>query len=213
MANEIVEKVRMAGVVGAGGAGFPTQVKINASVDIVIANGAECEPLLRAHQLIMASESEKIILGLQAVMLSTGAKSAFIGLKQKYYSAVRNLQAAIDRTGDSRIKLYFLPDFYPAGDEHALLHEVTGRIVPEGGIPLNVGVVVINVETLINVAQAMIGVPVTEKYLTVTGAVRRPITLKVPLGMKVAELIALAGGANVAEYRLVDGGPMMGKNH
>lgn len=211
MPNEIVEKVKAAGVVGAGGAGFPTQVKINATVDVIIANGAECEPLLRAHQLLMAAESEKIILGLQAVMLSTSAKQAFIGLKQKYYSAVRNLQAAIDRSGDSRIKLYFLPDFYPAGDEHALLHEVTGRIVPEGGIPLNVGVVVINVETLLNVAQAMIGAPVTEKYLTIAGAVRKPVTVKAPLGMKIADLIALAGGPTVAEYGLIDGGPMMGK--
>ncbi|HWR39151.1 MAG TPA: 4Fe-4S dicluster domain-containing protein [Patescibacteria group bacterium] len=211
MANEIVEKVQAAGVVGAGGAGFPTQVKINATVDVIIANGAECEPLLRAHQLLMAAESEKIFLGMQAVMAATGAKSAYIGLKRKYYDAVRNLQAVIDRSGDSRIQLYFLPDFYPAGDEHALLHEVTGRIVPEGGIPLNVGVIVINVETLLNVAQAMVDTPVTEKYLTVGGAVRQPITLKVPLGMKISQLIELAGGANVSEYGLVDGGPMMGK--
>ncbi|SFL36368.1 4Fe-4S dicluster domain-containing protein [Pelosinus propionicus] len=211
MRDEIVAAVKAAGVVGAGGAGFPTHVKINAAVEFVIVNGAECEPLLRAHQHIMAAESTKMVLGLKTVMLATGAKRGYIGLKRKYEEATKNLQAAIKEIGEQEIELFFLPDIYPAGDEQVLVHEVTGRIVPEGGIPLHVGVVVANVETLINIADALKGQGVTDKYVTVGGAVAKPVTLKVPIGMKVQELITLAGGALVNPYAIIDGGPMMGK--
>jgi len=211
MRDEIVAAVKAAGVVGAGGAGFPTHVKINASVDIVIANGAECEPLLRADQHIMAEQSTKLILGLKTVMLATGAHEGYIGLKRKYEDAVSNLQRDIKEMSENTIQLFFLPDIYPAGDEHVLVHEVTDRIVPEGGIPLQVGVVVANVETLVNVAYALEGKAVTDKYVTIGGAVRKPITLKVPIGMKVQELIDLVGGSTVVPYAVIDGGPMMGK--
>lgn len=211
MRDEIVAAVKTAGVVGAGGAGFPTHLKIDAKVDIVIVNGAECEPLLRAHQHIMASESMKMVLGLKSVMLATGAQQGYIGLKRKYEEATQQLQMTIKSMGEQGIELFFLPDIYPAGDEHVLVHEVTGRIVPEGGIPLHVGVVVANVETLVNIANALEGQPVTHKYVTVGGAVSTPITLKVPIGMKVQELITLAGGALVRPYVVIDGGPMMGK--
>lgn len=211
MREEIVAAVKAAGVVGAGGAGFPTHIKIDAQVDVVIANGAECEPLLRAHQLIMASESAKVVLGLKTVMLATGARRGYIGLKRKYAEAVANLQAAIAAAGGQDVELFFLPDIYPAGDEQVLVHEVTGRIVPEGGLPLQVGVVVANVETLVNIAAALAGIPVTDKVVTIGGAVSKPVTVKVPLGMKVGELIALAGGAAVEPYAVIDGGPMMGK--
>lgn len=211
MRDEIIAAVKAAGVVGAGGAGFPTHVKINANVDVVIANGAECEPLLRAHQHIMAAESMKLVVGLKTVMLATGARRGYIGLKRKYEDAVNNLQMALKRLNEHEIELFFLPDFYPAGDEQVLVHEVTGRIVPEGGIPLHVGVVVANVETLVNITQALKGQPVTEKYVTVTGAVQSPVTLKAPIGIQVRDLIVLAGGAMVSDYAIIDGGPMMGK--
>jgi Na+-translocating ferredoxin:NAD+ oxidoreductase RnfC subunit len=107
MRDEIVAAVKAAGVVGAGGAGFPTHVKINASVETVIVNGAECEPLLRAHQHIMATENMKMVLGLKTVMLATGAKQGFIGLKRKYEEAATNLQAAIKQMGEQGIQLFF----------------------------------------------------------------------------------------------------------
>ncbi|WP_238528219.1 SLBB domain-containing protein [Acetonema longum] len=211
MKEQILAAVKTAGVVGAGGAGFPTHVKINAAVDMVIANGAECEPLLRADQQLMAVESRKLIIGLQTVMLATGANRGFIGLKKKYQEAVTELQAVLAQTGENRIELFFLPDFYPAGDEQVLLHEVTGRIVPEGGIPLHVGAVVSNVQTLVNVARSLEGQPVVDKYVTVTGTVGNPVTLEVPLGIRIAELIALAGGPAVQDYAIIEGGPMMGR--
>lgn len=211
MREEIIAAVRAAGVVGAGGAGFPTHLKINAAVDVVIANGAECEPLLRAHQHIMAAESTKVIIGLKTVMLATGARRGYIGLKSKYEAAVQSISTVLEQMGEKEIELFYLPDFYPAGDEQVLVHEITGRIVPEGGIPLNVGVVVTNVETLVNITQALEGKPVIEKYVTVTGAVRRPMTVKVPVGLSIGEVIAIAGGAYIGEYAVIDGGPMMGR--
>lgn len=209
--QEVIAAVREAGVVGAGGAGFPTHVKLSAKVDTVIANGAECEPLLRAHQHVMAAEADKVIAGLAAAMVATDARRGVIGLKRKYADAVASLNAAIAKLGDSKLELFFLPDFYPAGDEHVLVHEVTQRIVPPGGIPLHAGVVVANVETLVNIAGALAGRAVTEKYLTVTGAVARPLTLKAPVGTAAREVIELAGGASVGDFAVIDGGPMMGK--
>ncbi|MDU4961649.1 MAG: SLBB domain-containing protein [Sporomusaceae bacterium] len=210
MREEIVAAVRQAGVVGAGGAGFPTHVKINAAAAVVIANGAECEPLLRANQHLLAVESRRLVLGMNAVMLATGASRGYIGVKRKYEAGVAALQAELAAHAGS-LELFFLPDMYPAGDEHVLVYEVTGRIVPEGGIPLQVGAIVANVETLVNIARSLEGTPVTEKYVTVTGAVRSPATYIVPVGMKVADLVALAGGASVAGPAFIDGGPMMGR--
>ena len=107
MRDEIVAAVKAAGVVGAGGAGFPTHVKINATVELVIANGAECEPLLRANEHLMEEQSEKVILGLKTVMLATGARSGYIALKPKHEKAVQQLQAAIKRMNEQEIKLVF----------------------------------------------------------------------------------------------------------
>ncbi|MBU4561126.1 4Fe-4S dicluster domain-containing protein, partial [bacterium] len=207
--KEIIDKVKNAGVVGAGGAGFPTHVKLEAKVEYVIANGAECEPLLRIDQQLMASQANKVIKGLELVMGATGAKKGFIALKEKYKPALEALQARIKDPG-SRIQLFILADFYPAGDEQILVYEVLKRIVPEGGIPLDVGVVVDNVGTLINITDAMEGRPVTHRYLTISGAVKEPKSVKVPVGMSVGEVIRLAEPL-INDFSILDGGPMMGK--
>ncbi len=206
--KEIVSKVREAGVVGAGGGGFPTHVKMDTSVDIVLANGAECEPLLHCNQELMIREAEKIIAGLLCVQKATQAKRAIVCLKKKYERAIEAFEKS--RAGQE-VELFLLGDFYPAGDEFSLVCDVTQRMVPEAGIPLMVGVVVSNVESLYNIANAMKGIPVTERMLTVTGAVQRPLTLRVPIGMKIGDCIAVAGGPMVEEYSILAGGPMMGK--
>lgn len=211
MREEIIAAVKAAGVVGAGGAGFPTHIKINAAVDTVIVNGAECEPLLRVDQIVMAVKAKELIMGLRAVMVATGARRGVIGLKRKYEQAVSRLETVIKQENAQEIELCFLPDIYPAGDEQVLVYQVTGRIVPEGGIPLHVGVVVANAGTLVNVAEALVGRPVTDKYVTVTGAVNKPATFKVPIGMAISELIQLAGGASAPGCAIINGGPMMGR--
>ncbi|QNO13997.1 SLBB domain-containing protein [Alkalicella caledoniensis] len=209
MDNNLISLIQGAGIVGAGGAGFPTHVKVKAKAEYVIVNGAECEPLLRVDQQLMYYKAEEMIIGLKAVVQETGAKKGIIALKKKYHAAIEKLEKLTK--DDETIEVFTLGDFYPAGDEQITVYEVLNRIVPEGGIPLQVGVVVINVETLINVYYAKKGLPVTEKYVTVTGEVNKPVTLKVPLGVSINEMIQLAGGPTVAEFEIVDGGPMMGK--
>ncbi|KJS20093.1 MAG: hypothetical protein VR72_15830 [Clostridiaceae bacterium BRH_c20a] len=208
MAYDILEMVKNSGVVGAGGAGFPTHVKLNARVKYVIVNGAECEPLLRANQQIMDIYSKELWSTLKILLKETGASFGVIALKNKYKEAMASLRR--DKPKDEKLSITELGDFYPAGDEQVLVHEVTKIVVPEGSIPLKVGCVVINVETLLNVFFALEGMPVTHKFVTITGAVKNPITLKVPLGCKVKNLINLAGGAAIRNYKVIDGGPMMG---
>lgn len=209
MSEELIRAVREAGVVGAGGAGFPTDIKINAQVDTVIVNGSECEPLIQVDQQLMDVEGETLVQGLKIVIQITGAAKGIIGLKERYQGAISSLEGIIN-PGETNIQIHPLADFYPAGDEQTLVYETTGRIVPEGGIPLAVNVVVVNVETLINVARAVEGMPVTDKYVTVTGAVQNPFTGKLPLGISLAEAIALAGGPLAEKYVVINGGPMMG---
>ena len=202
MGNQIVDNIREAGVVGAGGAGLPTHVKADATVDTVLVNGASCEPLLMSDPHLMESDVDTMIRGLEAVMDCTGAKHA---------GAMASVRAAAARDSSGRLEVFELMDFYPAGDEHVLVHEALGRTVPERGIPLQVGAVVSNVETLYNVARALDGIPVTHRYLTVAGEVRRPMVVRVPVGTPVEDVLAFAGGPLISEYRVVDGGPMMGK--
>lgn len=210
MEKDLCSIVKDAGIVGAGGAGFPTHVKLNAKAEYVILNGAECEPLLRVDQQLMASESRKILEGLKIVKEHVGAKFGVIALKEKYKEAISSLESILEEYDG--ISLYKLKNFYPAGDEQVIVYEVTGRIVPEGGIPLNVGAIVSNVETIVNLYNAYYNdTPVIEKYVTVTGDVKYPKTLKLPIGVSIEEAINLAGGPTIEDFVVINGGPMMGK--
>lgn len=209
MASEVLTKIKNAGIVGAGGAGFPSHVKLNAEAEVVVVNGAECEPLIRVDQQLMVVEATRMVRGLLIAMELTGAKEGIIALKGKHLDAVAALEKAI--AGKSQLRIHILDDFYPAGDEQVTLYEATGRLVPQGGIPIQVGAVVTNVETLINIARAVDeNEPVTETYITVNGHVPHPVTVKVPVGVSVREVLALAGVKNADDFGIIDGGPMMG---
>lgn len=206
----IQDRVRDAGVVGAGGAGFPTHVKLNASCDTVIANGAECEPLLRVDQQLMELEAERIVRGLSLAMEAVGAKRGVVATKSHYEGAVKALSAVIPKY--EGVELHTMKSYYPAGDEKSLIYEVTHRVVPTGKLPSDVGVVVCNVNSLLNIAKAMDGEPVTHKFVTVTGAVKTPMTMEVPLGTCSGVLLKAAGApADLSDYVLLIGGPCMGK--
>ena len=210
MEKNLVNIIKEAGIVGAGGAGFPTHVKIDTNCDYVIVNAAECEPLVRVDQQLMEYKSEEILNALNMVVRHTGAKKGIVGIKAKYKGAVHALRKIIKKY--PKISIHELGNFYPAGDEQVLVYEILGKIVPEGGIPLGVGTVVLNSETLLNIYNAAEkNLPVTEKYVTVAGEVKNPITLKVPIGVKIKELIGIAGGSQVEDFVVVEGGPMMGK--
>ena len=144
MVMNIVESIRAAGVVGAGGAGFPAHVKLNGKAEYVIANGAECEPLLRVDQLLMQREAKRVVRGVALAMEATGAARGVIATKAHYHDAVHALEQALGGRND--ITLHLMDSYYPSGDEKSIIFEVTGRVVPSGKLPLDVGCVVSNVE-------------------------------------------------------------------
>ena len=216
-----LDLVQRAGVIGAGGAGFPTHVKLNTKADYVLLNGAECEPLLRVDQQLMATHPEEVLDGLLLAKEITGAAEAVIGVKVSHPEVIETLRETIARKG-LPVTVGELTDVYPAGDEQVLIYELTGRIVPETGLPSAVGCVVINAETAYNLAAAANDLPVTEKYVTVGGDVPHPVTLRVPVGTPVETLFEEAGlDADTAHtlvtedpgtdgHAVINGGPMMG---
>jgi len=209
MSNEKlpVEKLRACGVVGAGGAGFPTHVKAQSKVEFVIANGAECEPLIHKDAEIMKHFPAEIVSGMALMMQATGASTGKFGIKSKNADSADALQRHIT---DNRMEFTMLGDFYPSGDEYELVYAATGRLIPPAGIPLQVGCVVSNVETLYNVLQAAQDKPVTETFLSVCGAVREPKSFWAPVGTPFRDLIAAAGGATVSDFGIFVSGIMMG---
>jgi Na+-translocating ferredoxin:NAD+ oxidoreductase RnfC subunit len=150
-----------AGVVGAGGAGFPTHVKLAGKADAVLINAAECEPLLHKDKEVLHAFGDEVLDGLQAAMRLVGASEGRIGIKEKYHDVIDALRPRLP----GGVEIALLCDSYPAGDEFILVYDVLGRVIPPGGIPLHVGAVVINVETALNVALAD-RQPVVEKFLT-----------------------------------------------
>lgn len=207
---DLISKVFEAGIVGCGGAGFPTHVKLGAKPEYFIINGAECEPLLRTDRYIMRHLADRLIFGADRILEGLGAKEGYIALKAAYTEEIEALNAAIDSSG-SKMKLHLMDSFYPAGDEQVIVYEVTGRVVPPAGLPIDVGAVVDNVATVLAVADALDGKPMTDKYLTVTGEVNAPSVLHVPVGTSFEACIAQAGGTPLNDYIVVSGGPMMGK--
>ncbi len=204
----ISEAIRNAGVVGAGGAGFPAHVKSSSKVDTVVANGAECEPLIHKDYELMVHHADRVVHGVRLLMESTGAARGIIGVKAKNTAAVDAFEMALRGTP---ITLHTLGDFYPSGDEYILVYEATKRLIPPQGIPLDIGVVVNNVETLYNISLASQNIPVTEKFITVAGAVNHPTSFIAPIGMSYRDAIESAGGASVSEFAVFVGGIMMGK--
>lgn len=206
----IVEKIRDAGIVGCGGAGFPTHAKLKGKIEYLIINGAECEPLLRTDRYIMCNEAPNLVRALVALKEELCIPDCVIALKEHYREEANALRKAIAEA-NAQIRLHLMESFYPAGDEQTIVYEVTGRVVPPGGIPIAVGAVVNNVATIYAISQAMDGIPFTQKILTVTGEVKKPTVLSVPVGTSYRQCLELAGGTNSNTYFVVNGGPMMGK--
>lgn len=206
--DELVKIVKDSGVVGAGGAGFPTYAKLDKRADTIILNCAECEPLLKLHRQLLERNAYEILSTLSLISTTIGAEKIIIGIKGSY----KNALAAIETYSATfeNISVCRLPEVYPAGDEIVLIHEATGKTVRPGALPISVGVTVFNVETIYNVYCALQGEKVTHKFVTVAGEVARPMTLRVPIGTSIGELIDYAGGATVEDSAIVLGGPMMG---
>ncbi|QDR82450.1 4Fe-4S dicluster domain-containing protein [Sporomusa termitida] len=208
---DLQDIIKAAGIIGAGGAGFPTHAKLTSKAEYILLNGAECEPLLRVDQQLMEQFPDEIIRGLEAAGRTIEARKAIMGIKGKHQEVIARLRARIAALGlAGYMEVMELRDIYPAGDEQVLVHELTARIVPEVSIPLKVGCVVINSETALNIWQAMAGKPVTQTYITIAGDIPRRMTVKVPVGMAIREVIRQCGVENIDDYAVIDGGPMMG---
>lgn len=205
--QDLLRQIREAGVVGAGGAGFPTYKKLDATVEHVIANGAECEPLLQKDRESMLQRREAFFRGLQILRDLTDAATVTVAVKQKNQDVIDGFTSDLQSNGFESL---VYPDVYPAGDEYILVYEISGRLIPPGGIPLHVGCVVDNVETIVNVAHAAEGRPVVDKFVTICGAVAEPLTTVVPIGASIQDCLELAGGLTVDDPLILTGGIMMG---
>jgi Na+-translocating ferredoxin:NAD+ oxidoreductase RnfC subunit len=208
--QEIRDRILEAGVVGAGGAGFPTHVKAAATADTAIANACECEPLLATDKYVLLSRMEEMTDGLLLMMLATGASRGVVALREGQAGIVDKVRQAVK--GVKGVEVAVVADTYPAGDEHILVYEITGRAIPQGGIPPDVGVVVSNANTLINVKRAMQGIPVTSRVISICGDVPNPGVFEVPVGTTVGDVLALTENDRALETKgILLSGIMMGK--
>lgn len=206
---DLKEIMKNAGIVGAGGAGFPSYAKLADGADTLVVNGAECEPLLYTDYILLKREMPMVLSGIKAVMDYAKIPCALLCIKE--HTAVR-LKLKDGAKLSDRIILKTLPDVYPMGDEISLIYQATGRVVKPGNLPITSGVIVLNVETLYNVARAVkMGESVTEKYVTIGGDIPEAIVVKVPIGTSVAELFEKNSITIPEGYTVLDGGPSMGK--
>ncbi len=208
--TELKTLMKECGVVGAGGAGFPSYAKLSEGADTVILNCAECEPLFRLHRQLLSTFAEEVLTAFDAVREAVGAKKAIVAVKEAYTEAVEEVNEQLDKFKHMEISL--LPEVYPAGDEIILIYEATGRVVQPGQLPISEGIIVFNVETMLNTYYAMTEKrPVCYKYVTVAGAVNNPGTFRVPLGVPLSRLVELAGGPSVDDVEFLSGGAMTGR--
>ncbi len=210
--DKIVDIIKDAGIVGMGGATFPTHVKISPppdkKIDTLIINGAECEPFLTADHRLMLEKPEKIVLGIQAIMKVLRVSQAFIGIENNKPDAIEVMRKAIP---DKSILVAEIMTKYPQGSEKQLIDALTGRVVPSGALPMDVGVVVSNVASAAAIADALLlGKPLIERIVTVSGAVKTPANLLVRIGTSTQAVIDYLNGFDGEPRKLISGGPMMG---
>ncbi len=210
--KEIVDIIKGAGIVGMGGAAFPTHVKLSPppekKIDTLIVNGAECEPYLTADHRIMLEFPDEVVRGLQAVMKVLNVKNAYIAIEDNKRDAI----AAVSKAAQGKnIDVVTMHVKYPQGAEKQLIYTVTKRQIPSGGLPMDVGAVVVNAGSVYQINLAIEkGLPLFERVVTVTGSVNNPSNLLVRLGTPISHVIGFVGGFSGKIEKLIAGGPMMG---
>ena len=209
--GEILSAIESAGIVGMGGATFPSHIKLDPAkpVDVLIIDGAECEPYLTADYRLMVEEPQRIVTGIRILSKILEVKESFIGIEDNKPKAIEALTKACEGTG---IQVVSLKTRYPQGAEKMLIYSITGREVPSGGLPMDVGAVVHNAGTVAAVADAVVkGIPLTERITTVSGdAIANPKNLRLRIGTRYRDAIGYCGGFREKPDKLLAGGPMMG---
>ncbi len=206
----LLDQIIDAGIVGCGGAGFPAAAKYRTKAEYFIINAAECEPLLKTDHYVMNHFAEECVEAIAAVGKMLEAEHIIIATKEYYLKEIAALEQAIE-TLQVPVSIFKMENFYPAGDEQIMVYEVTGRTVPPSGLPIEVGCVISNISTMLNIYKAQQGTKVTHKLLTITGAVKEPKILEVPIGTSFEECLNLAGGSTIDDFMFINGGPMMGR--
>lgn len=215
--NDLLACVAEAGVVGMGGAGFPTAAKLNLDLHggYVLVNAAECEPILAHNMAQLVVYPNETIKGIQHVMKITNAKQGIIAIKQKHTHEIESILKALK--GIDNIRVHLLPDIYPMGEERAVIRETIGVLLPVTSLPSDANAVVINVETVLRVYEAIeLGRPIVSKKITVSGKIKGAkngvkVFHDVPIGLKVKDVIDAAGGIDGKYGEIIMGGPFMGK--
>jgi len=214
--EEIITIVKESGIVGLGGAAFPTHVKLTIpagkKAEFILINGCECEPFLTCDYRVLKEYTEEVIEGIQIICKATGVKKAFIGIESNKIDllsvlneVIKNLKIFIE------IEIKILPEKYPQGSEKHLIKSILNREVPSGGLPIDVGCIVFNVQTTLAIKRAVCdGIPLTERVLTCTGLVKKPKNLKVKIGTLISEILNYCEGEIKYGRKIVVGGPMMG---
>ena len=212
--KELSDAARAAGLVGLGGAGFPTSVKLDpskvASIDTLLLNGAECEPYITSDTRTMLDDADYLRRGVDTILTLSGIPRAIIGIEENKPKCIEKLREVFAE--DSRVEIFPLPSTYPQGGEKILIHNTTGRVVPEGKLPSDVGVLIMNVTTVAFLAKYIeTGMPLVEKCLTVDGsAIKSPANVIAPIGTRVKDVIEAVGGFSEEPGKVLYGGPMMG---
>ncbi|OQX09012.1 MAG: electron transport complex subunit RsxC [Thiothrix lacustris] len=210
------KRICAAGIVGMGGAVFPSAIKLNVHdhipVESLIINGAECEPYITCDDRLMQEQPEEIIGGIQIMMHIINAPQCLIGIEDNKPQAIAALQTALEKLGETRVQVIAVPTLYPTGSEKQLIQILTGKEVPSGGRPANIGIVCHNPATARAIYRAIrCGEPLIDRYVTVTGeGITQPANFNVPLGTPIAHLVQHAGGYAQPDPQLAMGGPMMG---
>ena len=212
--DDILKSITAAGIVGLGGAAFPTQAKLHSAADksvhTLLLNGCECEPCLTADDRLMREASRAIVTGARLAMIACGAREMVIAIEDNKPQAITAMKVAA--AGVAAVRIVVCPTKYPMGGERQLIPAVFGKSVPTGGYPHDIGIVVLNVSTAAAIAAAVLrGRPLTHRVMTVTGGgIRTPGNLLVPLGTSLQNIVDACGGLTDSARRVIAGGPMMG---
>ncbi len=212
---DLVEAVKNSGIVGLGGAGFPTHVKLDvdpARIEYLVVNGAECEPYVTSDTYTMLNRTEDMLVALNALNKYLGVKNVIIGVENNNRSAQKSMQNMAKTVSDYSVKVQTLPEVYPQGGEKVLVYHTTGKKIANNQLPIDVGCIVLNVTTIATIgAFISSGMPLTEKCVTVDGgAVKSPQNVIAPIGTSLKDLFEFCGGLKEDPEKLIYGGPMMG---
>lgn len=210
--DELIEAIKNSGIVGLGGAGFPTSVKFatDKPINELIINGAECEPYITSDTLTMLERADDMELAIKTLIEYFNIGQVIIGIENNKPEAITSMKKLAE--GNDKITVKVLPSVYPQGGEKVLVYHTTGKVIPQGGLPIDVGCVVCNCTTVAAIGSYLkTGMPLVEKCITVDGgAVKEPKNIIVPIGTSAADVFEFCGGFKCEPSKVLYGGPMMG---